>query len=166
MKLADLTLPHIAELKQTNLVFLRREGEVLLAMKKRFGSGRWNGAGGKVEAGESEEAAARREVSEEIGVTVGVLREVAQLVFYFADNLEDPLQNIHCRVYMCDEWEGEPAESEEMAPQWFDETAIPYDEMWPDDRYWLPEVLAGKYVEATFLFGEGDVVLDQVILNK
>lgn len=32
--------------------------------------------------------------------------------------------------------------------------------MWPDDIYWLPHVLHGKKLEADFLFGEGDKILD------
>ena len=49
--------------KVLTLVFLRREGEVLLGMKKRgFGEGKWNGFGGKVEAGETIVEAAAREV--------------------------------------------------------------------------------------------------------
>jgi hypothetical protein len=30
-----------------------------------------------------------------------------------------------------------------MAPQWFPIDAIPYDKMWPDDRFWLPLLLQG-----------------------
>ncbi len=164
MKLAELSLPEAADLKQTNLVFLRREGQILLAMKKRgFGAGRWNGAGGKVEEGEGAETAARRETREEIGVEAEELKEVAQLTFYFASDFSDPLQNIHCRVYVCEAWTGEPAESEEMAPKWYDLAAIPYDDMWPDDRHWLPQVLAGQQVEGIFLFGEQDTILDMAV---
>jgi hypothetical protein len=39
-----------------------------------------------------------------------------------------------------------------MAPSWFRVHEIPYDEMWDDDRYWLPYVLAGKRVRATFTY--------------
>ena len=57
--------------KVLTLVFLRREGEVLLGMKKRgFGEGKWNGFGGKVEAGETIVEAAAREVKEECGYVV------------------------------------------------------------------------------------------------
>jgi 8-oxo-dGTP pyrophosphatase MutT (NUDIX family) len=164
MKLSDIVGREGLALKRTNLVFLRRGNEVLLAMKKRgFGAGHWNGAGGKVEPGETVEGAARRETLEEIGVTVGFLRQVAVLRFYFADDLNDPLQNIHCTVYLCDNWEGEPVESEEMRPAWFGDGVVPYDEMWPDDRYWLPQVLGGQLVEAEFLFGEGYVLLDMKV---
>jgi 8-oxo-dGTP diphosphatase/2-hydroxy-dATP diphosphatase len=152
----------VSRLKETNLVFLIRAGQVLLAMKKRgFGVGRWNGVGGKLQAGETMEASARRETAEEIGVVPGGMRRVARLQFYFAPDAGDDLQNIGCDVFICEEWSGQPSESEEMAPAWYPQDALPFGDMWPDDPHWLPLVLAGKQVEAEFLFGHGDVILDQ-----
>lgn len=37
-----------------------------------------------------------------------------------------------------------------MAPKWFPFEEVPYDEMWPDDIYWMPKVLAGKKVVGEF----------------
>jgi len=36
---------------------------------------------------------------------------------------------------------GEPRESDEMVPLWFQIAAVPYDRMWPDLQEWLPHVL-------------------------
>ena len=56
-------------LRQASLCLLLREGEILLARKKRgFGVGKWNGAGGKPEPGEPIERTAIRETEEELGV--------------------------------------------------------------------------------------------------
>ncbi len=56
-------------MKHTTLLFLLKDNHILLAMKKRgFGAGRWNGVGGKIEAGETIVQAAVRECFEEIGV--------------------------------------------------------------------------------------------------
>ena len=64
-------------------------------------------------------------------------------------------------VYFCESWKGEPTESEEMRPAWFSTSQIPFDSMWPDDKFWLPLVLDGQFVTAKFSFGEGDVILEK-----
>jgi len=139
-------------MKRTNLCFLVKETEVLLAMKKRgFGAGKWNGVGGKVLPEETVEQSVRREAEEEIGVSVGELQQVATLTFSF---LAKPEWNQRCEVFLATDWEGEPAEGEEMAPRWFAFDAIPYAEMWVDDPLWLPRVLAGELLEADFAFTE------------
>ena len=55
-------------------------------------------------------------------------------------------------VYLADSWRGSPKESEEMRPQWFNMDKLPFDMMWPDDRYWLGDALKGNYISASFLF--------------
>lgn len=147
--------------KQTTLVFLIKKDKVLLAMKKRgFGEGRWNGSGGKVHDGETIEDAAKREVKEEIGVIIKKPKKVAVLNFYFAEKEEWNQQVI---VYLTKDWEGEPAESEEMKPKWFKIDQIPYNQMWSDDSYWIPYVLSGKKVKADFLFDGNQKVIDKKI---
>ncbi len=162
-------------LRNATLVFLINRSEtgtgdpgkissICLAMKKRgFGVNRWNGAGGKVEQGESVEEAAKREVREEIGVEIESLYKVAELSFFFPHNPAwDQLGN----VYFCEEWIGEPKESEEMRPAWFPVDAIPYKEMWPDDIFWLPRALDGNKIEASFTFGEDDKIISKKINLK
>lgn len=140
-------------MRQTTLCFLLGDGKVLLGMKKRgFGTGKWNGFGGKVAEGEDVAAAARREIKEEIGVTVAPddLESVGVLEFDYQDNREE--WNQQCTVFIAHRWEGNPAESEEMRPQWYDIHALPFDDMWADDPHWLPLVIAGKKVKGRFLF--------------
>jgi len=136
--------------------------EICLAMKKRgFGVGRWNGVGGKIEVGEAIESAAKREAEEEVGVKVQSLMKVAELTFLFPAKPEWD-QLVH--AYLCDVWTGEPTETEEMRPEWRVISDIPFAQMWADDVYWLPQVLAGVKVKATFSFGEHDEVLSQDVL--
>lgn len=149
------------------LVFLRREGEILLAMKKRgFGVGKLNGPGGKVEPGETFAEAAAREVHEEIGVRVGPLTEVATLKFHMDEYDGHIMKHILGTIFICDEWTGEPTESEEMAPALYPIDAIPYDRMWSDDIHWLPDVLAGHYIDGEFWFDANDVVRDMKIYKR
>ncbi len=143
------------------LVLLVRDGEILLGMKKRgFGAGRWNGFGGKVHEGESIEAGAIRETREECGIHLTTLEEVGIHEFEF-EKERGYILEVH--VFRGTTWQGDPVETEEMRPGWYPIGAIPYDEMWPDDRYWLPIFLEGKKFRTKFLFGEGDSVLEQDI---
>ena len=160
MKLEQCRQEFGRNLRLATLLFLIKDDQVLLAMKKRgFGDGRWNGAGGKVEPGESVEAAVVRETEEEIGVTPVKYVQVAELDFYFPD--EGWGQKVI--TYFCTEWQGEPAETEEMAPKWFNKTDLPLGQMWPDDGLWLSRVLAGEELRAEFVFSKNDEVLDYQI---
>jgi ADP-ribose pyrophosphatase YjhB (NUDIX family) len=148
-------------LRQVTLCFLTKGDEILLAMKKRgFGEGRWNGTGGKPQGEETIEETAVRETNEEIGVKTKDLKQVATLNFYFPHNSNWNQQVI---VYLSENWEGEPSETEEMFPQWYKKDNLPFNSMWADDIFWLPLVLEGKKLKAEFIFGEGDIVLDSRI---
>lgn len=124
-------------------------------MKKRgFGMGRFNGFGGKPEEGESMTTCAIRELHEESGLVTSKVDQVGFMVFSFQDK---PLM-IKIFVYIAQDYEGTPVETEEMRPQWFPVSQIPYDQMWPDDRHWMPMLLEGKS-----FFGRVDMVDDDEI---
>lgn len=155
------------KLRNATLVFLIKKSknkitDICLAMKKRgFGINRYNGVGGKVDdQKETIEEAAKRETKEEIGVSIKELNKIAELSFYFPHN---PAWDQMVHVYFVEKWNGEPTESEEMNPKWFLIKDIPFKNMWPDDTFWLPEVIKGKLIKATFKFGEGDVIQDKKI---
>jgi mutator protein MutT len=145
------------------LLLLRSGEKILLAMKKRgFGEGKWNGVGGKIEAGESLEEALVRETVEEIGVTPKNWYAVAELDFIQDAETTDPW-HMYVYAYVCDEWDGEPSESEEMKPKWYDIADFPYDDMWDDDPFWLPLVLEGKKVVGTFTFNTHDKLVSHTV---
>lgn len=135
------------------LAFLHEPPRLLLGMKKRrFGAGRWNGYGGKLEGGESLEDNVRREVLEESGIRVTTMEKLG---FVHFDLQERPIaMNVH--VFRIIGHEGEAVETEEMRPEWFDTEKLPYDRMWPTDPFWLPLFLAGKKFEAKFLMDKDD----------
>lgn len=155
-------------MKLTTLVFLTKKEKgniknICLAMKKRgFGSGKYNGSGGKVKINEDIETGAKREVFEEIGIRVKSLYKVAECRFLFSKKSE---LNQFCHVFFSEEWEDDLIESEEMAPEWFDVKDIPFDKMWPDDILWLPKVLEGKFLKADFIFGDDDIIESQNIVE-
>lgn len=152
-------------MKLTTLCFLTTATDILLALKKvRFGAGKMNGVGGKVNGDETVEQAIIREAQEEIGVTINeeALEKVAILHFAFDTK---PEWNQECHVFFTSEWEGEPAESEEMRPEWYSKDAIPFDKMWPDDIHWLPKVLAGEHVRAHFNFTDEHQMKDDFTIE-
>ena len=156
-------------MKVQTLLFLidKQNSTVLLAMKKRgFGVGKWNGVGGKVERGEAIGDAVLREAKEEIEVTVSPedLEPVATIQFSFHGSPHDTISG---HVFVTKKWSGEPVETEEMAPKWFAFNDIPYSSMWVDDPFWLPQVLAGKKLDAKFMFNEdGKEILEMTIQEK
>ncbi|MCL5239512.1 MAG: 8-oxo-dGTP diphosphatase [Candidatus Marsarchaeota archaeon] len=152
------------KLRQVSLCLLVREMEVLLALKKRsFGVGKWNGVGGKQQPGESIEQTAVRETQEEIGVTPTSMRRVATLNFYFVGDTEDRNWNQQVVVFLVNKWDGTPAESEEMRPEWFKQNELPFQKMWEDDAYWMPQVLEGKNIIGHFLFDENQKMVDREV---
>jgi len=136
------------------LCYIRDGGRVLLQHKAegRFGGGFWNAPGGKIAVGESPEAAAAREVREETGLTVDGLRDCGTIVF-FVEGVEGP--DIHVHVFEAGRFEGTLQANEEGPLEWVPEGALPYDQMWEDDRLWVPHVLAGRRVRGSFRFSAG-----------
>lgn len=147
-------------IKTFTLLLILQNDQILLAMKKRgFGEGYWNGIGGKVEQGETIEQALIRECQEEICVTPLCTVKVAEHDFLFPNGTAD--MKVH--VYMCTEWKGEPKETDEMAPKWFNVSEIPYNEMWEDDSIWLPFVLKGDKVITTCKFSSDNKLTEASI---
>jgi 8-oxo-dGTP diphosphatase len=126
--------------------------EVLLGFKKTgFGAGKWVGLGGHIEPGEMPVQAAVREVAEESSLIVAPdsLSHLASLTFVFPDR---PSWDQTAEVFVTTQYTGQPAESDELIPNWFPICELPFDGMWDDARYWLPIVLGGDRVTATITF--------------
>lgn len=142
------------------LTLLIEGDNILLALKKRgFGEGRWNGVGGKVDYGETIAEAMIRETEEEIFVTPEEYEAAGILELHYPE----PVGDITVHIFVCTAWDGEPLESEEMAPRWFKIREIPYERMWPDDIFWLPMVLEGKFVRGDFVFDANDAILSHTV---
>lgn len=145
--------------KVLTLVVIHDDEKILLGLKKRgFGEGMWNGFGGKVEDGESVEAAALRELEEEAGIKTNSLQHRGVINFTFEKDYDDELE---VNIFSANDYQGEFLESEEMKPQWFNHAEIPYENMWADDEYWLPLILQGKNVKGAVHLDAPDT---QVIL--
>lgn len=128
-----------------------------------LGVGRVAGIGGKVadlpgKENEPEEEALRREVAEEILVDLTSFREAGTTLFLFPDK---PKWNETVKIYIADAWKGQSGETDEIVPSWFDINSLPFDRMWADAPHWIPLVLRGKKVRATFMYGPDNASLKE-----
>lgn len=143
---------------KATLLFILRDSEVLLIRKRRgLGAGKINAPGGRLDDGESPRAGAIREVEEEVCVTPLDPDHRGELLFQFIDGY-----SIHVWVFLATDHQGEACTTNEAIPLWTPLDEIPYEEMWADDREWLPHMLAGKRFCGRFIF-DGDRMLDHVV---
>ena len=151
------------------LCFLMRGNpptEVLLGLKKTgFGAGKYAGFGGKVESGETIEAAAIRELEEETGIKISTddLCPLGRLTFLFPSK---PNWNQVVHVFTANVWAGNPEESDEMKPVWCRMDEIPFENMWDDASYWLPLVLKGKKIEARFVYKDDNETVGEAEIEE
>ena len=142
--------------KLLTLGLLVKNGKILLGMKKRgFGAGRWNGFGGKLNEGETLQDAAIREYYEESTIKPTKIEKVGNIEFVF----EGQEQTLDVHFFKIIEYTGTETETEEMKPEWFDFDKIPFENMWPDDRHWMPLFLAGKKFKGTILFKDSNTII-------
>ena len=140
------------------LMFVQKQARVLLIHKKRgLGAGLINGPGGRLEANETPMQCAIRETQEELCITPLHVRAAGELFFHAED-----MPRIHAYVFTAADYDGTPTETDEAIPLWTEVDKIPYEAMWQDDRYWLPQVLAGATVNGWFTF-MGESLLDYKI---
>jgi 8-oxo-dGTP diphosphatase len=135
---------------QATLCYIVKNGKILLIKKKKgLGAGVWNGPGGKIEKDESPQDCAKRETFEEVKVVPEAPQKVGELKFYFGQSYD---VDWHVHVFVADDFDGIEKETDEAAPKWFRLDGIPYHEMWPDDRIWMPMMLSGKKFNGDFYF--------------
>lgn len=138
------------------LGFLIKDNKVLLARKaKKIGAGCWSGYGGGIDEGETEIGSMIRELKEESDLSIREesLEKVAIIDFH---NTKSDGKKFICKVhiYLIDKWIGAPKETEEMlTPTWFDIDKLPFEDMMPSDKDWLPQLLCGKKMIASAYLG-------------
>jgi 8-oxo-dGTP diphosphatase len=139
----------------------RKLGQILLISKKRgLGAGRLNFPGGKVDAGESLKQAAIRECIEETGLCPLDVVPAGRIVYDF-EGAKAHYSN-ECFVFTAERFEGLLQEtSAECDAFWHSDTDLPFDRFWPDDRIWVPRVLAGEHIDYEFLFSEDEQMLSE-----
>ena len=94
-----------------------------------------------------------REVQEELRVTPIDVQPRGELAFQFVDGLA-----LFVYVFSASDCIGEPQETAEAVPLWTPIEALPFDQMWADDRLWFPHLLNDRSFRGRLLF-EDDMML-------
>ena len=117
-----------------------RRGDRILVTRRRPGGplgGLWEFPGGKVEPGETPEAALIRELSEELGITV---REPCLAPFVFASHSYDTF-HLLMPLFVCRRWEGLVTSREGQATAWVRANRLREYPMPPADEPLIPHLM-------------------------
>ncbi|MDD4931796.1 MAG: NUDIX domain-containing protein [Candidatus Colwellbacteria bacterium] len=130
--------------------------KVLMARKKgKIGKDCWNGYGGGIEKGEIPIQTAPRELFEESKL-IARSEDMMKVAIIDFHNEKTDGEKFICRVhiYFLRQWTGDVCSTEEMVdPTWFYRDNLPFEEMMPADKEWLPIVLSGKKIMAKAYLG-------------
>jgi len=131
------------------LCYILQEGQVLLQRKAAglWGAGKWNAPGGKCLPGEDPKDAAVRETWEETGLQVRGLEHRGMLHFTFGEG-QRPDWVVY--VFWATGFGGVARAGDEGELRWHPVSALPLDAMWPEDRLWIPHLLAGHRLVGRF----------------
>jgi 8-oxo-dGTP diphosphatase len=144
------------------LCYVKQNGRTLMIHRNKrpddIHAGKWNGLGGKFEAGESPEDCVVREVHEESGLTIRSPRWHGLLTFTnFKGN------DWYVFVYTADDFEGNPAQDvPEGRLAWIPDNEIPRLPLWDSDPVFLPWLEQEKFFSAKFNY-DGERFVDYTV---
>ena len=112
--------------------------------------GKWNGLGGKFEAGETPEECVIREVYEESGLSIRNPNLCGLLMFpQFKGN------DWYVFVFTADDFTGKLIDSPEGKLEWIPDEKVLELTLWESDRIFMPWIKSGKFFSAKFIY-EGE----------
>ena len=136
------------------LCYVKRDGHTLMVHRNKKASdiheGKWNGLGGKFEAGEMPEECVVREILEESGLSLQNPKLCGLLMFpNFKGN------DWYVFVFTATEFSGELIDSPEGKLEWIPDEKILDLELWESDHIFMPWIREGKFFSAKFEY-DGD----------
>ncbi len=145
-------------MKLATLCYIRRDQHTLMLHRVKrpndMHQGKWNGLGGKLEAGESPEECAIREIYEEAGLIVEQPTLKGILTFPAFDDFED----WYCFVYIVTRFSGELIDSSEGHLRWIPDAELLQLNLWEGDRIFLPWLDQPGLFSAKFSYRAGRLV--------
>ena len=134
------------------LCYVKHNGCTLMVHRNKkvndIHEGKWNGLGGKFEAGETPEKCVFREVYEESGLSIRNPRLCGLLMFpNFKGN------DWYVFVFTAHEFTGELIDSPEGKLEWILDEKMLDLILWESDHIFMPWIQEGKFFSAKFEYG-------------
>jgi 8-oxo-dGTP diphosphatase len=147
------------------LCYVKHNGKTLMVHRNKkpndIHAGKWNGLGGKFEAGETPEMCIRREVEEEAGLVIQNPRLHGLLVFTnFKGN------DWYVFVFTAREFIGELLESSpEGNLEWIDDDKLTSLNLWESDHIFFPWLESGDFFSAKFEYNGENMLRHEVVFH-
>jgi 8-oxo-dGTP diphosphatase len=138
------TLCYVIDKDKTLMLFRNKK-------KNDVHEGKWNGLGGKFEAGETPEECVIREVKEESGLTIFSPRLHGFITFPMFDGIKD----WYVFLFTAHRFEGNLIESREGDLEWIPNDKLPELNLWEGDRTFIPWIIGDKFFSAKFVYENG-----------
>ncbi len=134
------------------LIYVRKNGKTLMLYRNKkendYHEGKWNGLGGKFEAGESPEECAVRELQEESGLIAKSLTMKGFITFPNFDGKND----WHVFLFTVEDFEGELINSPEGKLEWIEDEKLLELNLWEGDKIFIPWLFEDKFFSAKFVY--------------
>jgi len=144
MKLA--TLCYVIDKKRNSTLMIFRNKK-----QNDYHEGKWNGLGGKFEAGETPEECAIREIEEESGLIVKSIKMKGFITFPLFDGVDD----WYVFLFTADDFSGELIDSPEGQLDWIQNEKLTEIGLWDGDRIFIPWLFEDKFFSAKFNYKDG-----------
>ncbi len=142
-------------MKLATLCYLKRDNHTLMLhrIKKEndMHAGKWNGLGGKLEAGESPEECVIREVREESGLEIRNPQLRGVLTFPAFSKGED----WYVFLYTATRFSGSLIESDEGRLEWIADEELPELPLWEGDTIFLKWLNKKSFFSGKFVYDNG-----------
>ena len=153
-------------MKLATLCYIRHNEQTLMLhrIKKEndMHAGKWNGLGGKFEAGESPEECAIREMHEESGLLVTNPR--LHGVITFPDFAGD--DDWYTFLFTATQFTGELIDSPEGVLKWIDNDKLLDLHLWPGDKIFIPWLDQDAFFSAKFVYVDNELEKYEVEFYK
>lgn len=138
------------------LCYVKRDGHTLMVHRNKkpndIHTGKWNGLGGKFEAGETPEECVIREIQEESGLSIRNPKLCGLLMF---PNFKG--DDWYVFLFTVNEFSGELIDSPEGKLEWIEDSQLASLNLWESDHIFFPWIERGEFFSAKFEY-EGDTM--------